>query len=197
MDLLRNLRCLDPASAILVYNGGDDPGLLEGIALGSVGAAVVPGAVPVRWGLVHEFALRSMRFALNELPFDMLTIVDSDQLALREGYTAHLAQAAIGAKRLGMLVNSPGRQPATTEVGPARAAYLEYALWLPFLRRFRGGEKKFVHWSFWPATVFTAEAARELTVLFEDAQLKEILSRSRIWASEEVLFSDAHSLARF
>ena len=45
MDLLRNLRRLDPASAILVYNGGDDPGLLEGIALASMDAAVVPGAL--------------------------------------------------------------------------------------------------------------------------------------------------------
>jgi hypothetical protein len=197
MDLVRNLRRLDPESAIVVYNGSGDPALLEGLPLNCAGAVCVPDAVPMRWGFLHEFALRSMRFALRELPFDTLTIVDSDQLALREGYTAHIANAIRGTKRLGMLVNSPGRQPATTQIGPARAAYREWDMWMSFLRRFRGGERKFVHWSFWPATVFTADAVRALLPLFEYPQLQEILSHSWIWASEEVVFPTLAVLVGF
>jgi predicted O-methyltransferase YrrM len=47
---------------------------------------------------------------------------------------------------------------------------------------------KFLYWTFWPSTVFTAEAARDLTLLFtKDEQLKEILRKSEIYATEEVI----------
>jgi len=188
LDLVRNLRCLDPESAILLYNGGADPNLLADFACDHYGAICVPGAAPVKWGRLHEFALAAMRFALAELSFQTLTIVDSDQLALRPGYSAYLSNYLASRNRVGMLVNSPGRQTARTEAGPARAALRELDLWRPFLKRFPGGESQFPHWSFWPATVFTAEAARELAALFTDTQFQQILIRSRIWASEEVLF---------
>jgi hypothetical protein len=188
LDLVRNLRCLDPQSAILLYNGGANPDLLADFACDRYGAICVPGAAPVKWGSLHHFALCSMRFALAELPFHTLTIVDSDQLALRPGYSAYLSSYLASRNRVGMLVNSPGRQTVRTEAGPARAALRELDLWRPFLKRFPSGESQFPHWSFWPATVFTAEAARDLAALFTDPQLQQVLSRSRIWASEEVLF---------
>jgi len=44
------------------------------------------------------------------------------------------------------------------------------------------------YWTFWPSTVFTSEAARELTLLFaRDEQLNEIVRQSKIWATEEVI----------
>ena len=93
-----------------------------------------------------------------------------------------------GRSGLGMLVNSPEVQSPYTRVGPAIAAYQEIDLWRPFLHRFPDGERKFVHWSFWPSTVFTAEAARDLVDLFRnDRQLREIMEQTRIWASEEVV----------
>ena len=84
VDLVRNLRFLDPSSVILLYDGGPDPDLLKsGFSFERHGAIVHPSPQPMKWGRLHQFALDSMRFALANIPFDSLTIVDSDQLLTR------------------------------------------------------------------------------------------------------------------
>jgi hypothetical protein len=189
MDLVRNLHSLDPTSRILLYNGSSTPGLLHnGFLFERYGAVVHPSPRPMAWGYLHGFALDCMQFALNELSFDTLTIVDSDQLGTRAGYSQFLGDFIQGYKKIGLLGSSPGVRHRPTEAGPANAALTEIELWRPFLRRFPQGEEKFVHWTFWPATVFTADAARNVTQLFAtDAELRALMERSRIWASEEVI----------
>jgi predicted O-methyltransferase YrrM len=189
IDLVRNLRALDPASAVLLYNGSSDPDLLKSrLSFARYGADLHPWPRPLAWGRLHDFALDCMEFALETTQFDTLTVVDSDQLGIRPGYSDYLAAILDGRSGLGMLVNSPEVQSLYTRVGPAMAAYQEIDLWRPFLHRFPDGERKFVHWSFWPSTVFTAEAARDLVDLFRnDRQLREIMEQTRIWASEEVV----------
>ena len=93
VDLVRNLRYLDPSSTILLYNGGGDPDLLtRGFPFERYGAVIHPHSRPLEWGRLHDFALDCARFALERLPFDTMTIVDSDQLATRPGYSEALAQ---------------------------------------------------------------------------------------------------------
>jgi predicted O-methyltransferase YrrM len=188
-DLVRNLRHLDPNSAVLLYNGSPDPNLLDGaIPFELLGAVLHPSPRPMRWGRLHDFALDCMRFALVHLPFDTLTIVDSDQLALRPGYSSRLTAFLAEESGVGLLSNSPELQGPCTRVQPARVAHAEIDLWRPFLRRFPDGESKFVHWGFWPSTVFTAGSARDLVRLFdEDEQLHRIFGETRIWATEEVV----------
>jgi cephalosporin hydroxylase len=142
----------------------------------------------MRWGYLHGFAVDCMRFALESLPFDTITIVDSDQLAARPGYSDYLAAFLASRPRVGLLGNSPAPQGNAPKTPPAITARREIDLWRGFLRRFPDGEAKFVHWSFWPSTVITAAAARDLVKLFSDAELQGILRRSRLWATEEVLF---------
>ena len=96
IDLVRNLRFLDPSSTILLYNGGDDPDLLKRFPLESMAAIVHPSARPMQWGRLHDFALDCMQFALSELSFDTLTIVDSDQLGTRRGYSEYLSRFVKG-----------------------------------------------------------------------------------------------------
>lgn len=187
-DLVANLRAFHPGSPVLLYNGGPEAGLLDG--LGRLeGVVVHPDPTPQRWGALHGFALDCMRFALREVPFDTMTVVDSDQLALRGGFEEALAEAVRGRPRLGVLSSAPGRQPSRTREGPARTLYREAALWRPFLARFPGGADALVHWTFWPATVFTRAGAEALVGLFDtDPQLPGLLRRSKAWATEEVLF---------
>jgi hypothetical protein len=187
---VRNLRYLDPESTVLLYNGGRDTELLkQRFPFERCGAIVHPNPRPMRWGWLHDFALDSMSFALDHLTFDTLTIVDSDQLCVRPGYAAYMGRRLAGQVGVGLLGNSPGAQPRDTRVAPAVAALKEFELWRPFLRRFEGGEEKFVHWTFWPSTVFTADAARDLVRLFDtDAQLRDIMRRSKLWATEEIIF---------
>jgi hypothetical protein len=189
IDLVRNLHFVDPSSVILLYNGGRTPDLLNsGFPFETCNAIVHPSPKPMEWGRLHDFALDCMQFALDELTFDTITIVDSDQMATRRGYSEYLAAYIHGRERLGMLGNSPGVQHPTTSQAPAQTAFREIELWRPYLRRFPSGEQKFVHWSFWPSTVFTNAAAWELTRLFStDRELMSIMSRSAIWATEELV----------
>jgi hypothetical protein len=190
IDLVRNLRYMDPASTVLLYNGGRDPSLLtRRFPFDEYGAVVHPSPRPLSWGRLHDFALDCMRYAIDHLRFDALTIVDSDQLAVRRGYSDFVAPIFQASPRLGLLGSSAIVQPRNTRVGPVVAAYRELALWQPLLSRYPGGAREFGRWTFWPSTVFSAAAAHDLTHLFAtDEQLQEIVRRSQIWASEEVLF---------
>ncbi len=157
-----------------------------------------PRSQRLHWGRLHDFALESMRYALEHLSFDLLTIVDSDQLATRAGYSAYVGEFLRERPRVGMLVNSPVLQVSGTHVGPATAAFRERQLWRPLLDRFPNGTRSFVHWSFWPATAFTKAACSALTELVRtDRQVQDILARSKIWASEEVILPTLASLLGF
>jgi hypothetical protein len=189
IDLVRNLHHLDPSSAILLYNGGPNPALLgPGFPTEDYNAIVHPAPKRLAWGRLHDFALDSMRFAIQNIAFDTLTIVDSDQLGTRPGYSECLSRALDGRAGIGLFSSSAEVLASTCQIGPVQVTFQEIDLWRPLLRRFPDGERKFAHWSFWPSTVFTADAARDLTRLFAtDGQLQDIVRRTRIWATEEVI----------
>lgn len=189
VDLVRNLRYHDSSSVILLYDGGKDNGLLhDHFPLEQYGVVLHPSPRPMEWGCLHNFALECMKFALDNFSFDTLTIVDSDQLGIRSGYSGYLGKFTSGQTGIGMLGNSPGPLPSTTNIAPAVQAFKEVNLWKRFLKRFPKGEEKFVHWTFWPSTVFLFDAVRDLTKLFvTDANLQNIMRRSKIWATEEVI----------
>jgi methyltransferase family protein len=204
IDLVRNLRCLDPDSLVLLYNGSTDSRLLEPIScFDKLGAHVHPEPHPVDMRTLHEFALACMRYAGERLPFDTLTIVDSDQLGLRAGWSSLLAGHLAGKSRVGLLGGGvggapPERQPKTTRVTPAIGAWQELPLWRPLLARFPNGEAQFPRWAAWPGMVFTADAARALTSWFEeDAELRRIVGDSRMWAKEQIMFPTLTALLGF
>jgi hypothetical protein len=130
-----------------------------------------------------------MQFALANFSFDTFTIVDSDQLLIRSGYSNYLGEFFHGRPSVGMLSSEPAKTNANNKVNYiALQAFKEYDLWKPLLQSFSGGEEKFVHWTFWPSTVFTAKAASDLIKLFsENDLLKEIMKRTKVWATEEVI----------
>jgi hypothetical protein len=190
LDLVRNLRHCDPASEILLYDGSAGGRLLADAApLTRLGAVIHPAPRPMRWGYLHEFAFDAMRFALDELGAETLTIVDSDQLAVRPGYAAYVSAFLANRPDVGMLGTTAEVQPWSTQIGPAIQAWREIDRWRPFLRKFPRGEQQFVRWTFWPSTVFAAGAMHELVALHEhDAELRALLSATSMWAVEEVLF---------
>ena len=204
IDLVRNLRCLDPDSSVLLYNGGADARLLEPVScFDKLGAFVHPASHPLDTRTLHEFAFDSMGYALERVPFDTLTIVDSDQLGLRAGWSSALAQQLSGKARVGLLGGgvaggAPERQPKTTRVTPAIGAWQELPLWRPLLARFPHGEAQFPRWAAWPGMVFTSDAARALTTWWnEDAELRRIVGESRMWAKEQILFPTLTALLGF
>ncbi len=199
IDLVSNLRRLDPQSRILLYDGGADGKLLDPrLPWARWGAEIHPTPRPMRWGRLHDFALDCLRHLGSADAFDVMTIVDSDQLALRAGYSDFLARRLGDREGLGLLSSAPERQWPQTTIPPCVTAHQEIALWRPFLRRFPDGEDKFAHWTFWPATVIAAEAGMALLEMFEqDRDLAELMRASRLWATEEVLFPTLAALLGF
>jgi hypothetical protein len=188
LDLVRNLRCLDPSSAVLLFDGSAVGDLLRAFPFGRYGVVCHPSPRPLAWGRLHEFALDCMRFGLEELGFDALTVVDSDQLLARPGYSTALAGFLAERPRVGLIGCCPQRQTDGSRSEPVASALREWDLWRPFLSRFPGDEKRAVYWSFWPSTVFSARAAQDLVRLYDtDGQLREILQRTAIFATEEVV----------
>lgn len=189
-DLVRNLHYHDPSSAIILYNGSNNPGLIPaGFPFAAYNAVVHPAPVPMKHGYLHLFALHCMAYALEHLQADTITIVDSDQLCVKTGYSAYLQQYLCGRENIGLLSSNPDRvDRSNTTNHVALQGFREYELWKPLLQQFDKGEDCFVHWTFWPAAVFTASAARDLLQLFrENTVLQHIMRQTRIWASEEVI----------
>jgi predicted O-methyltransferase YrrM len=198
LDLVKNLRALNPDAAILLYNGGLDPALLTDPALGRFGAMVHPSPRRQEWGRLHEFAVDCMAFALERIPFDFMTIVDSDQLGLRTGYTDAVARFMEAHPRCGVAGSSDAVYSASATVGPVQVAWRELDLWKPLLRQFANGESQFARWTFWPSTIITRDCSEALVRLFrESAHLQELLNHSKLWATEEILFPTLAALLGF
>ena len=189
-DLVLNLHHNDPASVILLYNGSVNPNLIPGdFPYSSFGAVVHPKPVPAKHGYLHGFALDCMQFALDNFNFDCLTIVDSDQLSIRPGYSEYVSRFITPGSSVGMLSSNAGRVDRNNKTNHvALQAFREYELWKPLLNSISNADEKFVHWSFWPSTVFMADAARDLVQIFKNNEiLQVIMQRTKIWATEEVI----------
>jgi hypothetical protein len=188
VDLVRNLRALEPDASILLYDGSRTGGLLAQADLPADERVLVhPSPRPMRWGRLHDFAVDSMRHALREADVEAITIVDSDQLLIRPGFAAAVAAVLAARPAVGLLGNAPDAQPRNSRVDPVRHAWREADRWRAYLSRLPGGSAAFPHWTFWPSTVFSRTAAESLVELFEDPALERLVRATRIWATEEII----------
>ena len=197
IDLVRNLHYNDPASTIMLFDGGSELALHSTLfPFEEFGVSIHSIRRPVKYGYLHEFALECMELALDNFAFDTLTIVDSDQLSLQKGYPEFLSAFLANRKDIGLLSNLPQRITAhDTQIWTSIKAFEEIELWRPLLRTYAHGEEKFVHWSFWPSTVFTYDAIKDLVKEFKTNKLlQEIMQRSKIWATEEIILPTMISL---
>lgn len=185
VDLVRNLRFHDPVSPILLYDGSAAGDLVDPrLPWARWGVEIVPDPRPMKWGTLHGFALDCLAH-LRDRDFDCMTIVDSDQVMLREGYGGFLGAHF---RAVGVLSSDARRHGPGGRIGPVNAAHAERALWQPLLDRFDGGDDAFVHWSFWPGTVIGAACGRAIAELFAQPHVRDIMRVSKLWATEEVLF---------
>ncbi|CAL2084900.1 Glycosyltransferase, family GT2 [Tenacibaculum sp. 190524A02b] len=188
IDLVRNLKYSDPTSKIILYNGGTNIDLFKHFPFHKYDVIIFPNPKPLQWGWLHDFAIDCMEYAVDNMEFDTITIVDSDQLACKKNYSSFIADTFSQNPNLGMLGQIPDRLPIDTEIHPAVTAYKEKELWQPFLNQLPNGKDAFLHWTFWPSTVFTYNASKDLVLLFRNnTLLQELLKTTKIWASEEIL----------
>ncbi len=198
-DLVRNLRHLDPDSAVLLYDGGLRRGPLDALQSDRYGVLVHPAPRPMRVGQLHGFALDCFEFAETVDAFDTVTIVDSDQLLQREGYSGFLDSRLEADAGVGLWSSSPRRQrPGATDSSTVDAALREHHLWRRLHARFGQPRLDSIHWTFWPGTIFAREARRALLELVRrDGEIRDILDQTTMWASEEVLLPTLVALLGF
>jgi hypothetical protein len=195
VDLVRNLRFFEPDSAIVVYDGSGGSILQYAIVLERLGAVMHPEPRPVSWGRLHDFAFDCLEYALDRHPFDALTFVDSDQLLAHRVYCKSVAAALEQQPQAGVLA-SPSR--AVDALGhQANLALQEKELWLPLLERFPRRRDSFPRFSYWPGTVITGAAAAAVCGLRDDAILADILERTSIEATEEVVIPTLAALCGY
>lgn len=194
IDLVRNIRFHDPDSPILLYDGSAAGDLVDHrLPWARWGVEIVRNPRPMKWGRLHGFALDCLAH-LRDRDFDCMTIVDSDQVMLRQDYSAFLGSHF---REVGVLSSDARQHRPGARIGPVDAAYSERALWQPLLDRFEAGNDAFVHWTFWPGTVIGAQCGRAIADLFTDPQLRRIMAASKLWATEEVLFPTLARLLGF
>lgn len=188
IDIVRNLHHLDPDSRIILYNGGTNTALFDHFPFNRYDVIIYPEPKPLKWGWLHDFAIDCMEYAVMHLDFDLITVVDSDQLLCGKNYSAYVADTFHNNPGLGMLGQVATRIEADTKIDPAITAYAEKDLWQPLLESLPNGKEAFLYWTFWPSTAFTYVAAIDLVRLFRtNLELQSILGKTRIWASEEIL----------
>lgn len=192
LDLVRNLLFLDGDSKIILYNGGTNKQLLdEREAYEELGVFIHPNPTPQKYGYLHGFALDCMSYALEHFDFETITNVDSDQIGLRSGYSEYITAFLANKSNVGLLSSdakrfTPANSPNKFVVNQA---FKEFNLWKPLLATFPNGNEQFAHWTFWPSTIFTRQAVEDMLTLFrENELLKSIMTKTKIWATEEIIF---------
>jgi hypothetical protein len=197
VDLVRNLNHLAPESLPIVYvDRRQFEPFAERWADQRLSAVLHPDPrpVPVRGTLARTwwFALDVMRLALRLCRFDAFTIVESDQLLVKRGFTRAVLAALEGHPRCGLLGSSLAgvRQGPSSPLAIARRAHAELPAWRPLLERFPRWDRSFVHYSFWPSLVLSGGVVAEL-VRWTDSDAggepDELLAASRITAAAELL----------
>ena len=188
IDLVRNLQYLDPKSKIILYNGGTDKDLFHYFPFDRYNVTIHPNPKSLKWGWLHDFAIDCMEFAIANFDFDIITVVDSDQLGCGKNYSDFITSTYHNNPSLGMLGQVPIIIDENTKIDPAITAYKEKELWQPFLEKLPNGKNAFLYWTFWPSTAFTYKASIDLVNLFRtNSELNEILNQTKIWASEEII----------
>lgn len=189
-DLVDNLQTLDPDSAVVLYNGGRDASLLLGDW--PEGVLVHPHPRPQRYGHLHGYMLDCMSFSVACVgQFTSITVVDSDQLLAQPGYSEFVGEYLKCHPGVGCLAThhvAPQVSIWTDHEGPCIASARAVAR--PWRERFSelpGGERSYGHWSFWPTTCFSSEAAwRISTLVLERPRLIERIDGSKVFATEEL-----------
>lgn len=199
-DLVANLRCLDPTSSVLLYNNSHDASLLQSQRFYNDPQVIVyPEPRLHRYGALHGYMLDCMKWACQNMDFDTITNVDSDQLLLQPGYTERLAHISDQHPNLGLLQSSPASSRWPVDIlglpedrpiltHPERTALEEAGAWRPFLDKYPNGIYRFPQWTFWPGAAFSRQAAQTiLSALDGNLYLRALIKRSRIFATEEVI----------
>lgn len=177
-DLIDNIRWFVPGADVLVFNGGANTELLQG-----VDAEVCPASRPLRIGNLVPFHWETIRW-LHERrrPYDFLVTLDSDMLFVRHGYTDFLERTMAESEFMGMsyLVAGPWYPGWDT----VRWFNLSWRRWWQPLFGTRYGS-----WALNPGMVFRREYCEKLLSFPKRESVLRRARLSRLYGIEEFVWA--------
>lgn len=181
-DLIDNIRYFCPNSSIVLYNGGDEPDLCNGLEY-----PVCPASKKLSYGFLASFMLDTMEW-LEEIhyEYDYLISLDSDVLFAKEGFEKFIIQAMKDTEYMGVDMRVPQKSWY-----PGVLFRRERDLWRslfkddPFLKAFNVGQ------------VFGRSFVKALLTCDQLKVLKKNLQKTKCFAIEEIIFVNMAKLLGF
>jgi hypothetical protein len=175
-DLLSNLRHFAPTSEVVLYNGGRDNSLFDGLDFD-----VCPLSHPLRYEGLAEFHLDIIRWLQEERRrFDFLITLDSDMLLIKPGIEAYLEQTMRASNYMAVEFNEI---PPDTNWKPGRRFHLKWkSIWQPIFG---------THYPFGcfnPGQVFGRTFVERIMQFPRLAELRTRVERSHFPFLEEMIF---------
>ena len=176
-DQVRNLRTFAPTADVVLFNGGRDPNLADGLDID-----VCPYSQPLRYERVARFHGEIMRW-LHETgrEFDFLVTIDSDVLLIKHGFEAFLDRAMADSAYMGVLFRRVEKD--TEWITGRRFHYVWRRAWQPIF------EVEHPYGCFCPGQVFRGEYVERLLRFPRLDELFERIERSRLRDLEELIWA--------
>jgi hypothetical protein len=175
-DLLLNLRDFAPGADVVLFNGGKDTHLADGLDID-----ICPFSRPLRYEGLAGYHLDVMRWLYEERrPFDFLVTLDSDMLLVKPGLEAYLE--ATMAESSYMATEFSEIPPSTTWRPGRRFHYKWSSIWQPLF----GTENPFG--CFNPGQAFGRQYVERLMQFPKLDELRARIERSHLPFLEEMVF---------
>jgi hypothetical protein len=175
-DLVLNLRQFAPRSDVVLYNGGRDSSLADGLDLD-----VCPLSHPLRYEGLAEFHLDVIRWVFEEhRRFDFLITLDSDMLLIKPGIENYLEQTMQASNY--MAVEFSEIPPDTTWTSGRRFHVKWSTIWQPIFGL------RYPYGCFNPGQVFGRTYIERLMRFSKLQELRSRVERSHFPFLEEMIF---------
>lgn len=175
-DLLLNVRHFAPNADMVLYNGGKDAHLADGLDID-----VCPLSHPLRYEGLAEFHFDVMRWVYEQRrSFDFLVTLDSDMLLIKPGLEDYLEVTMRGSSYMAVDFNEI--LPSTTWKPGRRFHYKWNSIWQPLL----GTRNPFG--CFNPGQTFGRQYIERLMEFPRLEELQQRVQRSHLPFLEEMLF---------
>lgn len=175
-DLVQNLRAFAPGSPIVLYNGGHDATLADGLDI-----EVCELSAPVQWARQFDFLLGTMRWLHRERrPYDYLVGLDSDMLLVQHGFDRLLDRVMSRSAYLGTGFHEVLR---TNEWPPGRRFHYRWrTVWQPLTGAYRP------YGCFNPGQVFRRDLVERVLAHPRLDELAAAVRRSSLPVLEELVW---------
>lgn len=180
VDLIDNLHHFEPGCSIVLFNGGNNERLFDGL-----NALVCPYSTPIKYRRPQISTLLMMQWVREtKLDYEYFILIDHDMLLLRKGLSGFLDREMKGHEYMGLLKGETGLVTPELNWGPGRKILADWE---------NGWKDIFSlpspYGCFNPAQVFRKSYVEKFLKFKRLDQLLEQINHSRLSSLGELIFA--------